>query len=429
MIQQTSFQQEAIPVMPLQEPRLYTLPNGSPLHFLPTEDSGLVKVMIVYDNPGVFAPQHTLAECTFQLLKSGTRRLGTVPFVTSIEETGMLLSNGITADAGTIEFVVLKEQLPAALMLIFEMITTPALPEEEFVRIKTIALENWRISRKQTHVIAREEFMKALFAGHPYGVIAGEEDIQSIQYEDVKAFHNDHILPVQPRLFVASDNAASVISAFSDAMKSYPVGIKESGMAGYPSNRSNGEAVARLIRIPLEDRVQSSIRLGRKLFLRSHPDYVKGKVTATILGGYFSSRLMANLREDKGYTYGVGAGLVSMALNGYFTISADVGNAHLEHALSEIMKEISRMRFEPVEEEELLTVKQYLLGTTLRELDGVFSQLSLIATLQRQGLSVSWMNDYIRALDALDAADVMQFASEYLQEESLLCVTCGNTEQ
>lgn len=404
------------------------LVNGANLWSLRTTSPGLTKVIISYVNPELFASQPFTAEMTFQLMKSGTSDLDTFQFVSQLEETGVMLSNYVNADCGTVEFVVLDDQLEALFPLISSMLQDPSFPEDEFERIRALGLQNWKVSRKQTHAVARDHLMSVLFHGHPYGVTIVEEDITGMNPDDVARFHAEAVINSKPSLFIASYNPEDVCKLIENGLifsEKPSINSRDQIRLSAESNAAD-EAFRR---IPMDGSVQSSIRIGRRLFNRTHAGYVAGKVTATILGGYFSSRLMANLREDKGYTYGVGAGLVSLARDGYLTVSADVGNEHVNDAVGEILKEIERMRSERVDEEELNTVKQYIEGSTLRELDGVFSQLSLLATLDRQGLDAEWVNGFFQVLYGISSADVQNFSNQYLQEQDLIEVICGGNNQ
>ncbi|MFO7723790.1 MAG: pitrilysin family protein [Bacteroidales bacterium] len=403
----------------------YHLDNGLNVNALKSPSQGLVKMILSYDKPAQFAAASTLAEITFQLLKSGTRKHDLFSFVSLMEETGVMISANAFSDYGVIEFVVLEDQFDSLLPLIMEMISVPAFPEDEFERIRTLALQNWRISRQQTHMVAREQFMKEMYHGHPYGIIPTEELLLSMKLEDVRGFHKTAIAEGSPVIYLAAFAPESITGVLNNYFGRMPVvlGKSESPVGTFssvsPVDRQN------VLALTIPGSVQSSIRIGRRLFTRNHPDFVAGKVTATILGGYFSSRLMANLREDKGYTYGVGAGIIPLVLDGYLTVSAEVGNEHLQNAVEEITKEIKRLRTEMVDHEELMTVKQYISGSMLRETDGIFNQLSLLATLTRQGVDAGWLHRYMHQVASVSAEDILRFADQYLNPDDLLQVTCG----
>lgn len=401
------------------------LPNGSECYTLPTASAGLTRVIIRFDHPADFSLHKTEAELAFQLMKSGTTRLSTAEFVSQMEETGAMLISSAGNDSGAVEFTVLDDELSTILPLVMEMIHSPSMPEDEFARIHQIGKENWRISRKQPQVLAREQMMHTLFADHPYGTLVTGESLEALTHADVVQFQRNMVQKIRPVFFLSSIDVEGAVKALAAVVQDYPFGVVPTQNGAAPINAQSDQSKGTSQHITVPGTVQSAIRMGRRVFTRSHPDYIIGKVASTILGGYFSSRLMANLREDKGYTYGVGAGLITLVSDGYLTISAEVGSNHLTHALSEIHKELDKLCHELVDEDELQTVKQYLRGAALRESDGAFSRLALLASLQRQNISFDWPAHYIAGLEMVSGEDVLRFANEWLSPAKLTTVTAG----
>src|SRR5690606_34435184 len=147
-----------------------------------------------------------------------------------------------------------------------------------------------------------------------------------------------------------------------------------------------------------DDAIQSAIRVGRLLFNKTHPDYFKFQVLNTILGGYFGSRLMANIRDEKGYTYGIGSGLTNLVRGGYLFISTEVGADVTGAALREIYHELKVLREKTVPSEELETVRNYMLGNFLRSVDGPFSLSEKFKAVWEYGLDYSYFDNYFKAV-------------------------------
>lgn len=171
--------------------------------------------------------------------------------------------------------------------------------------------------------------------------------------------------------------------------------------------------------------MQSAIRLGGIMFNRSHPDFAGMKVLNTILGGYFGSRLMNNLREDKGYTYGIGSSVVTLQKGGYFVISGEVGAAVTKDALSEIKNELVRLCNEPVGESELSLVRSYLTGEMLRAVDGPFAQADLYRELIENDLGISHFETLIDTVQTINASQLQDLAIGYLNPEDLYTLVVG----
>jgi len=171
--------------------------------------------------------------------------------------------------------------------------------------------------------------------------------------------------------------------------------------------------------------VQTSIRLGRRLFDRHHPDFIPMKILDCVLGGYFGSRLMMNIREDKGYSYGIGSGVVSMDGSGYLYIATEVNKEAREAALSEIFLEMKRLRDKAIPDDELTTVTNYLGGMLQRSFDGPFSVAGSFRTVFLQQLGFEYYDRYQEALASMTPARLKELAAKYLVDDRFWSVTVG----
>jgi hypothetical protein len=174
-----------------------------------------------------------------------------------------------------------------------------------------------------------------------------------------------------------------------------------------------------------KDAMQSAIRVGRRLFNKTNPDYYGMQMLNTILGGYFGSRLMSNIREDKGYTYGIGSGVASMLHDGFFYISTEVGVEVTKATLTEIYKEIERLQNDPVDDNELDLVKNYMLGTFLRSVDGPFAISEKFTSLKDYGLTNEFYKSYVKYIKQANPKDLQHFAQKYLNKSELSELVVG----
>ena len=173
------------------------------------------------------------------------------------------------------------------------------------------------------------------------------------------------------------------------------------------------------IYIEKENALQSAIRIGRIFPNKTHHDYFGLKILNTVLGGYFGSRLMKNIREDKGYTYGIGSGILSLKESGYFFISTEVGSDVTQLALNEIYKEIETIRTTPIPQEELDLVKNYLLGQLLSSCDGPFSMAAMFENANEYGLDYTHYNNYIACIKEISPTTLLELAVKYLNKSDL----------
>jgi predicted Zn-dependent peptidase len=165
--------------------------------------------------------------------------------------------------------------------------------------------------------------------------------------------------------------------------------------------------------------------MGRFLFPKSHPDYIDFQVLNTILGDYFGSRLMSNIREDKGYTYGIGSGVMDLNQTGYFVIVTEVGKEVLDLTLNEIKLEMERLQNELVAGDELDLVKNYMLGQLLKSADGPYAMLDMYNSVDMYGLTLAFYDEAIQKIKHITPERIRELAKQYLNVEDFLIITAG----
>ena len=255
-------------------------------------------------------------------------------------------------------------------------------------------------------------------ASHPYGISFDEALYDTLTREQIEAFYRTHY--TAENCFVVcsgriGDEERRAVAAIAEAL---PRG--EAAVPRFPAPETRREE-----RIPHPGAVQSAIRVGRLLFDRRHPDFVGMQVVAAVLGGYFGSRLMRNLREEHGYTYGVVAAMVNFEQAGYLAIATQVGAEATNEALAEIYAEIERLRTEPVPDEELALVKRIMAGEMMRILDGPFGIADVTIENILCGEENTVAGENLRRIEALTPNDIRQLAHRYLAREDLVTVIAG----
>jgi predicted Zn-dependent peptidase len=177
--------------------------------------------------------------------------------------------------------------------------------------------------------------------------------------------------------------------------------------------------------LPIKDSVQSSIMVGNASILRNDPDYDELTVLNTVFGGYFGSRLMSNIREDKGYTYGIYSSLTPYRNGTIFEIGAEVGKEHKDNTFREIKLEMQRLQNEPIDEEELQTVKNYMSGRILRSVDGALRYSDVLKSMILFDRNPEKINEYLTAIQNISAERVQQLAKRYLDFEKMYRIAVG----
>lgn len=399
------------------------LPNGVALYTLASEEFEVLRISFVFRAGSALQQVPFSASAAANLLAEGTRDMTAREIAEQLDYYGSWYDVNIDRDYAYINFATLSKFFDRTLAVAEEILLRPVFPEEELRTYAAKRKQRLAIDRTKVDVEAREAFARALFgAHHPYGISSDEREYDNLTREAVADFH---------RRFYTAENCFVVCSGRIGEHELQAVGALAAQLP-------HGEAET-AIRFPAPETthaafvehpgaVQSSLRLGRLLFPRQHPDFVGMQVVATALGGYFGSRLMQNLREEHGYTYGVVSAMVNFEREGYFAVAAQVGTGVTQEALQEICKEIERLRTEPMPEKELALVKNMMTGEMMRILDGPFG----IADVTIENILCGRRNDVVsenlQRIRAITPAEVQRLAVKYLPREALVTVVAGGPE-
>lgn len=398
------------------------LPNGMALYTLPANDFEVLRVTFVFRaGPSVQRVPFS-ASTTANLLAEGTRRFTARELAERLDYYGSWYDVNLDRDYAYISFATLSKFYRETLEAAAEILLHPVFPEEELRTYCAKRKQRLLIDRQKVDVRAREAFARALFGErHPYGISYDGALYDTLTRADVETFYRTHY--TAENCFVVcsgriTDDERHAVAAIAEQI---PHGAK--ARPEFPAPQTTHE-----VKVAHAGGVQSSIRIGRLLFGREHPDFVGMQVVAAALGGYFGSRLMQNLRERHGYTYGVVAAMVNFDRAGYLAIATQVGTEATQAALSEIYAEIERLRTEPMDEEELTLVKNIMAGEMMRILDGPFG----IADVTTENLLCGFGNAQTgRSLERIRRTtpdELLALAQKYLRAEDMVTVVAGDWE-
>jgi predicted Zn-dependent peptidase len=368
-----------------------------------------------------------LADMTATVLRTGTTKRSSRQIEEDLRRMGADLSSGAGADTSAVSFAGLADFSQDLLYLVAELTQHASFPADEFERERRQLIEGLRIERTTPGFLANERLRKVLFGSHPYGTISPtESQVESYRLEQLKDFYSKHYCPGNALLVMVGDYLpAAMLAQIEAAFGSWLAGTAEP--APNPSlPEVHGRAV-HLVHLP--DSVQSQVLVGNRAITRKHPDWLRLTLANSIYGGAFNSRLVMNIREDKGYTYSPRSGVHSYRQHGYFTISAAVRNDVVGATLSEMFYEVDRMRSTPVGEEELADARNYMTGTFslgLATQDGLAGQLAT-ATLER--LPEDYLETYRERISKLTADDVLDASRKYFDSDNAQIVIVGDRAQ
>ena len=402
----------------------YSLKNGMRITLVPY--GSVPKVQIVANiragSLNEKAEQRWISEMVASLLKEGTATHSAEAIARETADMGGSIFTGAATDKTTIGGEVLSEFDTRFLTLMADVILNPKLAAEDLETIRTNKLQEMTISKAQAGTIALEKFRQVIFPNHPYGeIFASETVIKNYKLEDVKAFYNDNYGAARTHLYVVGQfDGAKVKSTIEKLFGGWKKG------APAIRNVPTINAKRSLTVIDRPNSPQSTIYVAMPAVSPSDSDFVKFIVMNNILGGSFGSRITANIREDKGYTYSPGSTVWNRYKTGYWYESADVTTQFTGASIKEILFEINRLRTEPPSDAELQGIKNYMTGIYVLQNStrgGVINQLE---NMNYNELDKNYIDSYIQKVNAVTPQDVQSMVQKYLTEDKMTIVVVGD---
>ncbi len=396
--------------------------NGVEVSYVNGGSAPLLKLELVYNAGSKYQSQPLVASLAFDILRDGSKQINGKEFKEAINGLGVYYGMDISKDFGTLSFFVLERNLSSLLDLVKDVITHPNLPEEEFNRLLEKEKNEFLVDCEKTSFLARQRFAEVLFNDSEYGNVAHHEDFDKLEYNMSKSFVHDYIVNAPFKLLVSGSISNQSKTLFKNFIESLEIHSKGAGKQAKKCN-----PVKKLHTISKESE-QCSVMLGKLLPGKKHTDSHKINVTNTLFGGYFGSRLMQNIREDKGWTYGIHSSILNYKEATSLVISGDVLKDKGDDTLKEIKKEIDRLQNELISEDELGVLKNYLKGSLLKGFDGAFEQVDRFFSVDSFGLDWSYYDNYINTLETISPKEIQEISTKYLKWEDFVFVKVGGKE-
>lgn len=410
--------------VPIPASRTVTLPNGLRLTLVPYGSVPKATVALMVDAGGVYeAPDQVwLADLTARMLEQGTRTRSAAELAQAAARMGGQIEINVAADRTRLGGDVLGDYADELLRLLADVARNPRWPESELPRLKADLRRQLDVELAQSQPQAEARLRAALYGDHPYGRLhPTAAQLEALTLDHVKAFHRAHWSAARAQVFVVGVfDAAAVEQAAREAFGDWQRG--DSAAPPLPAPH----AARALHVIDRAGAVQSTLMVGLPVVGPSHPDWLPLSVTHTLLAGYFSSRITANIRESKGYSYSPQGVLTSHRRDAFWAEQADVATAVTGPALKEILAEVERLRAEPPSEEELAAVKAYMSGIFLlrnSNRGAIIAQLDLI---DLNGLESDYLTRYVSRIQAVTPQVVQEMARKYLDPGRMTIVVVGD---
>jgi zinc protease len=400
----------------------HTLDNGLPLHVVAAGEQPVVRLELVFEAGAWYEPAAGLATFAVRMLNEGTSAHTSAELAAFFEQYGAFLEFAAGLDRATITLYGLARHLPVLLPRLREMIDDSVLPETELDTLRTITLQTLKVNLEKTAYVANQHFRERLFGpGHPYGRRLTEAGVGALNRAQVRTFYEARFRHRPFRLFLAGHVSAHEVTLLNDVFGQTP----RQPAADAPAVPAGYSPDPAPILVEKPESLQSTLRLGRLLIPRAHPDYAAVLVTNEVFGGYFGSRLMRNIREDKGFTYGISSQVAQQARAGYLVVGTDVKKSDTAQTLAEIRHEMERLQTELVPESELETVRNFMTGEFVGSLNTPFELMDRHKIRLFDGLPADFYDTHVERLRAVTAEQVREMARQYLHWETFQEVVVG----
>jgi len=391
----------------------YTLRNGVKVYAVDAGAEDVIQLEWVFFAGNSQEEQNLVAATTNFLLRNGTSTKTAFQLNEHFEYYGAHVNRACYNETATISLHTLSKHIGELLPVVKEMITDSTMPSDELAIYQQNMKQRLKVNLKKSDFVAGRLIDVYLYGEkHPYGKYSRAEDFDALERDQLLHFYNQYYTQGRLILFVAGKLPANLIALldthFGD-LPNQPVAVNQ-----HPLVLAE-EKKYRITNDP--EGVQGSVRIARTFPNRHHPDFLKVQVLNAVFGGFFGSRLMSNIREEKGYTYGIHSFLHNHIQHSAWMVSTEAGKDVCEATIAEVYKEMKLLREELVEEDELLLVRNYLMGSILGDLDGPFQIIGRWKNVILNGLPETYFYDSINTIKSITAEELQALAQKYLREE------------
>lgn len=391
----------------------YTLRNGVDVYTIEAGAEEVMSLEWVYFAGNWYEEQNLVAAMANFLLKNGTKQRSAFEINEHFEYYGSYLNRSCHSETATLTLHSLTKHVQQLLPVVRELLTESVFPEDELNIARQNMKQRLRVNLKKSDFVAGRLIDVYLYGEqHPYGRFSREEDFNVITRDHLLSFYKKYYQEGRLVIFAAGRLPANLEALLNEYFGDLP---NRTGEEKVFAVDKSAERKFRVTNDP--DGVQGSIRMARPFIGRHHPDYTKAQVLNTLLGGFFGSRLMSNIREDKGYTYGIHSYFQNHLHDTAWMISTEAGKEVCEATIEEVYKEMKKLRDEPVGEEELLLVKNFLMGTVLGDLDGPFHIIARWKNIILNKLGPDYFDESVQTIKNITSAEIQELSNKYLDPE------------
>lgn len=391
----------------------WVLKNGVEVYTVNAGAEDVMSIEWIFFAGNAWEKQNLVAASTNFLLKNGTSKHNAFQINEHFDYYGSYLNRACYNETSTITLHTLTRYVGELLPMVRELITDSQMPQDELDIYRQNMKQRLKVNLQKSDFVASRLIDVYLFGEqHPYGKFSRNEDFDALQRETLlehyrQYYQNGHLI-----MFVAGKLPSNLEQLLNEQFGDLPVTKRD-----VPQHIVQPATEKHYRVINDENGVQGSIRMARPFPNRHHPDFTKTQVLNAVFGGFFGSRLMLNIREDKGYTYGIHSYLINHVQTSAWMIGTEAGRDVSEATIEEVKKEMKFLRDEPVDAEELLLVKNYMIGGLLGELDGPFQIIGRWKNIVLQNLPLDYFQQSVQTIKSVTAEELQELAQKYLHPE------------
>lgn len=397
------------------------LDNDFPMYILNGTSQDIFQLSIVFRAGRFFESKRMLAGLCANMILKGTNTKKAYEIAESFDFYGAAVSFKANMYTAELSMYCLTSALPQLLPLLVEVLEDASFPEEELKKAKAKTKQKLAVQWEKNSYIATQHFNEAIFGiEHPFGYHSHLEIIDELNREDVLAHFQKHFQLNNDSFGIIAgkigEEELKLVNQYLGKLKVLDKGFNHAELQPKAEKE---------IFIDAKNKLQTAIRVGMPTVNISHPDFDDLQILNTILGGYFGSRLMTNIREEKGFTYGIYSFINPIMDTGYFCIATEVGEKYRNETLREIEIEINRLKNELINDAELSMVKNYMIGQLMKSVDGPLNMISTLKNFLIFEMDLNEINKQLEAIHAIDAQRLKHLAQQYLDYDNMYKVVVG----
>lgn len=409
--------------VPMLEPSFISLSNGIPVYYLNSDEQEVVRLEISFNAGSWYAAKKLVSRFTSLMLTEGSKKYNSAQISELFDSNGAHIDVSADRDYATVSLVCLNKYLNNTIEVLADLILKPTFPTYEFDLLVKNSYQNLLINNKKVGFVARNQFLSLILGPHhPYGRFAQFEDYEKLNTNDLQLFWESNFKISSAKFFLSGKVDRNVLNLvekhFGNTFQT-----KTTDLSDFDHQAISHTEHEHFIEI--EGSVQNAIRMGFSTISIQHPDLHSLRIVNTILGGYFGSRLMNNIREDKGYTYGIGSGILNLKHESFLFISSEVNAPNTNDTIREIKNEITKLQNELISSEELNLVKNYLSGSFMRNFDGIFSQMDRVKELILNDLPRDYYEIGLQKVHNITKHEILEISQKYFEIYKIYTLVVG----